>query len=79
MKTNLLKSGLLAALLAAGVPATDAKVRFAAIFSDNMVLQQNAVVKVHGTAAPGSEVKLTAGWDNKKLKTKADNDGLFIS
>ncbi len=75
MKTNLLKSGLLAALLAAGVPATDAKVRFAAIFSDNMVLQQNAVVKVHGTAAPGSEVKLTAGWDNKKLKTKADNDG----
>ena len=75
MKTNLFKAGLFAFLLAAGVSAAQAKISFAGIFSDNMVLQQNAVVKIHGIAAPDSEVKLSAGWDNKKLKTKADREG----
>ena len=76
MGNNLFKSGLLsAAMLATGFMGADAKVSFARIFSDNMVLQQNAVVKVHGTAAAGSDVKLTAGWSSKTLKTKAAADG----
>ena len=54
MKTNLFKAGLFAFLLAAGVSAAQAKISFAGIFSDNMVLQQNAVVKIHGIAAPDS-------------------------
>ncbi|MDE6702522.1 MAG: sialate O-acetylesterase [Muribaculaceae bacterium] len=76
MGNNLLKAGLVsAAMLAAGFVEADAEVRFARIFSDNMVLQQNAVVKVHGTAAPNSDVKLTAGWSSRTLKTKAASDG----
>ncbi|MDE5594486.1 MAG: family 10 glycosylhydrolase, partial [Muribaculaceae bacterium] len=35
----------------------------------------NAVGKVHGTAAPNSDVKLTAGWSSRTLKTKAASDG----
>ncbi len=71
MTKDFLKTCLaVAAMAAAGTSGVDAKVNFARIFSDNMVLQHDAVVKVHGTAAAGSEVKLTAGWHNNKLKTQ---------
>ncbi len=76
MTKDFLKTCLaVAAMAAAGTSGVDAKVNFARIFSDNMVLQHDAVVKVHGTAAAGSEVKLTAGWHNNKLKTRAGDDG----
>ena len=75
MVKNLLKVGLVTAVFATGSLASEAKIKFASIFSDDMVMQQNAVVKVHGSAAPGSEVKLSAAWSNQKLKTKADEKG----
>lgn len=58
---------LIAAGLAAGNDA-GAKVTPARIFSDNMVLQQLATVKLHGTAALGSAVRIVTGWDKSKIK-----------
>ncbi|MDE6240582.1 MAG: glycoside hydrolase family 88 protein, partial [Muribaculaceae bacterium] len=74
----MLKVGLVTAVFATGSLASEAKIKFASIFSDDMVMQQNAVVKVHGSAAPGSEVKLSAAWSNQKLKTKADEKGRWV-
>ncbi len=75
MFNKLFKSALaVAAGLSAGYQA-DAKVTPARIFSDNMVLQQNASVRFHGTASPDSDVKIETGWDKSKIKTKADAKG----
>ena len=41
---------------------TEAKVTLPAIFSDNMVLQQNAQVNVWGKATPGEKVTVKASW-----------------
>ena len=46
-----------------------------AIFSDHMVLQQNAAVTIWGSAKAGEEVTVTPSWDNKPVKTKASNLG----
>ncbi len=43
------------------------------IFGDNMVLQQQANVKLWGWASKGSEVVVITEWDNKIHKVKADN------
>ncbi|MCF4101186.1 sialate O-acetylesterase [Gillisia sp. M10.2A] len=40
------------------------------IFSDNMVLQRNADVKIWGWAKPGEEIKIKVSWDEKELTTK---------
>ncbi|WP_162054862.1 sialate O-acetylesterase [Pontibacter pamirensis] len=44
-----------------------------AIFSDHMVLQQNAEIIIWGSAKSGEEVTVTGSWDNKPVKTKASN------
>lgn len=44
------------------------------VFSDNMVLQQNAQVAVWGWSDPAETVKIVAGWNTKDtIKVKADN------
>lgn len=76
MANNLLKAGLAAcALLSSCFLGADAKVRLAGIFTSDMVLQQNATVKIHGTAAPDSKVRLTASWTKNKYSTDADASG----
>ncbi len=56
----------------------EAKVTPAPIFSDNMVLQQNAVVKFHGNATPDSRMTITVSWNSKnKIKTLADDTGAW--
>ena len=43
------------------------------IFSDNMVLQRNAEVKIWGWAKAGEEVKIRTSWSDEELKATADN------
>ena len=50
---------------------TEAKVTLPAIFSDNMVLQQNAQVNVWGKATPGEKVTVKASWADKVVTAKA--------
>jgi len=52
-----------------------AKVTLPAIFSDNLVLQQNTNVNVWGKAAPGERVAVKASWADKVLTTKATANG----
>jgi len=76
MKNHFVKAGLLiSAIIASFANHADAKVRLANIFSDDMVLQQNAVVKLHGTAKSDSEIKIEATWNKKGLKTHAAPSG----
>ncbi len=44
-----------------------------AVFSNHMVLQQNAEVKIWGWAKPDEEVTVTGSWDQKAVKAKASN------
>lgn len=52
----------------------NAQIKLAAIFTDNMVLQQNQKVKIWGTAEAGEVIRIKASW-NKTAKTKANENG----
>lgn len=45
-----------------------------AIFSDHMVLQQNAGVTIWGWAKPNEKIKITGSWDNTKEYTVTVNN-----
>ncbi|MEA4976427.1 MAG: sialate O-acetylesterase [Paludibacter sp.] len=47
------------------------------VISDNMVLQQNSIVKLWGQGIPGSTVKLKTGWIEKTLSVKVDLNGAW--
>lgn len=46
-----------------------------ALFSDNMVLQQQTQVPVWGQAAKSKEVKITASWNGETYTTLTDTEG----
>src|SRR5215213_156283 len=52
-----------------------AEVKLPSIFTDNMVLQQQAQVPLWGWAKAGSNVSVTTSWNGKKYSTKADGSG----
>lgn len=65
-------------LCAAATVPVWGKVALPQFFTDNMVVQQNAVLTIPGTARPGSTVTVTADWaDGASAKAKADKDGRF--
>lgn len=45
------------------------------IFSDNMVLQQNADAKMWGWAKPGSVIEVSVSWNNQKVYRTTGSDG----
>lgn len=57
--------------------STSAKIKLPAIFSDNMVLQQQTNSKVWGVATANKTVKITTSWNNKGYSTKSDENGRF--
>jgi len=52
-----------------------AKVKLPHVLADNMVLQQQAEVKLWGTAKAKGTVKVTTSWNGKEYKAKADTEG----
>lgn len=52
-----------------------AKLRFSPVFSDHMVLQRDATVRVWGWADPYQHVQLSVSWLEKNLTTRAGNNG----
>lgn len=52
-----------------------AKVVLPALFTSNMVVQQKTTMKLFGEAAPGKNVTVTTGWNNKQYETLADEHG----
>lgn len=65
---------LIAALLMLS-GAMSAKVVLPPMFSDNMVLQQQADAPLWGKAKPMKAVKITTSWDGKTYETQADKEG----
>ena len=51
------------------------QIKLPAIFSDNMVLQQQAQVPFWGTSTPGHTVQITPSWDQHQYTVKADASG----
>ena len=76
MKTTRLKqffAVLLLLILSSNL--SSAKIVLPTVFSDNMVLQQNAVAAIWGWGDAGENLKIVAGWNTSDtLKVKAGND-----
>jgi sialate O-acetylesterase len=51
------------------------EVKLPAIFSDNMVLQQQTEVAIWGTAANNATVKISTSWNKKSYTARAGSDG----
>lgn len=66
-----------AAIIAFASVTADASVRLPSVFTDNMVIQQNAVLSVTGTADPLSVVTFRADWPGGEGVARADADGRF--
>ena len=45
------------------------------IFSDNMMLQQQAQARIWGWAKPGSKVEVSPSWNGQRYTAKADGEG----
>ena len=62
-------------MVAVGTVILRAEVKLPAIFSDNMVLQQQTDVAFWGKATPGANVSLKTSWNGKSYSVRADKDG----
>lgn len=56
-------------------PNVFCKITLPALFSDNMVLQQQSQVRIWGTAKPSSKVHIATTWDEETYVTNSDNSG----
>lgn len=61
----------------ATVMPTQAKIKLPNYITDNMIVQQNSVMKIVGSAASDSKVTVWAAWDSNPRQTKADKEGKF--
>lgn len=77
MKIDIYRAIAPVALMIAASPALNGEVRLPAIFSDNMVVQQNATLTVTGKATPQSKVTFRADWTGGESETRADSNGSF--
>lgn len=75
MKQPAYISALLFTLLLSFPLGLYADVQLPSIFSDNMVLQQNANVRIWGKARPGEKITLKSSWERKKYKVTASAEG----
>ncbi len=79
MKKFFLFAALLAAM-AFSLPAQEKaaaqnELKVASIYTDHMVLQQNAETRVWGWAQPGETVTVNGSWSKVKYSCKADSEG----
>lgn len=73
MKAYLYTKIFLTLLILFSMQEARGNVTLPALFSNHMVLQQNAEVKIWGWAKSGEDVTVTGSWDKKAVKTKANN------
>lgn len=71
-----MKKTILAVIALASISAVcNAKVKLSSLVGDNMVLQQQAGVRLWGTAKAGATVTVTPSWSGKTSQVKADHQG----
>lgn len=57
--------------------AASAAVTLPHYVTDNMIVQQNSIIKLKGKSFPRSEVKVKPGWEKETYMYKTDADGNF--
>ncbi|WP_010422857.1 sialate O-acetylesterase [Anaerophaga thermohalophila] len=62
-----------------GLFNAQATIQLPSIFCNNMVLQQNANVKIWGTANYGERLTIVGGWSDKEYSVKADKKGNWLT
>ena len=72
------KSMLILLLVGACSVGVQARVRLPHIIGDNMVLQQQADVRLWGWAQPGRNVKVTTSWSSQTVTARADRSGRWL-
>ena len=70
-----MREKLLIALLLAGCMSAKAQVKLQPLFTDNMVLQQQADVPIWGEDKAGKKVTVTTSWDKRKYTTTTAANG----
>ena len=65
-------------LVAAVAVSMQAKVRLPHMVGDNMVIQQQADVRLWGWAKPGRKVVATVSWSADRAEAQADGDGRWL-
>jgi len=66
-------------LFATNIILARAEVKLATIFSDNMVLQQQTLVAIWGTAIKGKKILISPSWTKKTFSTTVNDDGRWIT
>ena len=74
-KISKMKKFLLFAVLLVVVGMAQANVTLPSVFTDNMVLQQQTTLKLHGKASPNTRVSVQTGWSRTALTVEADATG----
>jgi sialate O-acetylesterase len=64
-------------LVSLSVLTAKAEIKLPAIFSDNMVLQQQSQVAVWGWAKANTGVKVVSSWNNKSYSVQSDAQGYW--
>ncbi|MCA1744382.1 MAG: hypothetical protein LC643_01450 [Bacteroidales bacterium] len=78
--SNFFKTALLVVTaLSLSACAKDAQLSLPAIFSDNMVLQQNSNAAIWGKATPGTAVTVTGDWGSTATATAADDSTWLLN
>lgn len=54
------------------------ELRFASVFTDNLVLQQKSRVSLWGYAKPGSSLRVSASWSGKEEEVTVDATGKWV-
>ena len=75
MKKMVINLAVIIFFMAVSSHVLNAEVKLPAIFSDNMVLQQQVNAAFWGNASPGSTVTVRTSWNKKAYTARADRDG----
>ena len=70
-----MRAGVLMCAMAMVVTGAQGAVTLPAMWSSDMVVQQQSEARFDGKATPGADVTIEAGWQKKPVTVKADDDG----
>ncbi|HTF21668.1 MAG TPA: sialate O-acetylesterase [Chryseolinea sp.] len=68
-----LRSLCITVVISAAVGICQAQLRLPGLFSDHMVIQQNATVAIWGWSHPTQDLMIKVSWDTVTMKTKSAN------
>ncbi len=77
MYKTMMKKSLCLLFIFFNIFSAYSKVELNRVFSDNMVLQQSAVITIYGKANPSTKINIATDWSETTYKSKSDKHGRF--